>query len=275
MSEKEAMALYQEAALPIELSISRDPAAVLAEAKRAAEALRDIVSKKADPVVFNGERYLEFEDWATCARFFGVTAKVKSTSFVQYGDVVGFEATAEAIIMATGQVISSGDAMCLNDEDKWSTRPKYEYQDQPDGKKKKIKIGDVSVPLFQLRSMAQTRACAKALRIPFSWVVVLAGYKPTPAEELNGGHGNPPPPAETPLDIISDAQRKRFYAKTRTASIPDDVVRARLAEYHYGSSKEIKRIHYDELCAWADNFGKAASAPTPAREKNPDDDLPF
>ena len=34
--------------------------------------------------------------------------------------------------------------------------------------------------------MAQTRACAKALSNLFKWVVVLAGYKPTPAEEMTG-----------------------------------------------------------------------------------------
>jgi hypothetical protein len=34
--------------------------------------------------------------------------------------------------------------------------------------------------------MAQTRACAKALRNVFAWVVVLAGYAPTPAEDMTG-----------------------------------------------------------------------------------------
>jgi hypothetical protein len=32
--------------------------------------------------------------------------------------------------------------------------------------------------------MAQTRACAKVLRTCLAWVVVLAGYEPTPAEEM-------------------------------------------------------------------------------------------
>jgi len=32
--------------------------------------------------------------------------------------------------------------------------------------------------------MAQTRAGAKALRNVLAWVAVLAGYKPTPAEEI-------------------------------------------------------------------------------------------
>jgi hypothetical protein len=35
--------------------------------------------------------------------------------------------------------------------------------------------------------MAQTRACAKALRNVLAWVVVLAGYAPTPAEEMESG----------------------------------------------------------------------------------------
>jgi len=37
-----------------------------------------------------------------------------------------------------------------------------------------------------LASMAQTRAMSKALANKFKWVVVLAGYATTPAEEMNG-----------------------------------------------------------------------------------------
>ena len=51
---------------------------------------------------------------------------------------------------------------------------------------KKVAVGSTPTPLFQLRSMAQTRACGKALSNLFKWVVVLAGYKPTPAEEMIG-----------------------------------------------------------------------------------------
>ena len=35
----------------------------------------------------------------------------------------------------------------------------------------------------------RARACAKALRNVLAWVVVLAGDKPTPAEEMTGGEG--------------------------------------------------------------------------------------
>ncbi len=152
----------------VEMVIVRDPNIVLAEAKKAAKALMTVVSQKKKPVIINGEQYLEFEDWMTVARFYGISVKVVRTGLLDLGGVKGFEATAEAIRNSDGMVISSAEAMCLNDEKNWSMR------------------GNVPVPLFQLRSMAQTRACAKALRNILAWVVVLGGFKPTPAEEMTG-----------------------------------------------------------------------------------------
>ena len=61
-------------------------------------------------------------------------------------------------------------------------RPKKEAAKRP--KKERVRLGDETVPLFQLASMAQTRANAKVLRNVLSWVAVLAGYRPTPAEEM-------------------------------------------------------------------------------------------
>ena len=37
---------------------------------------------------------------------------------------------------------------------------------------------------YALRSMAQTRATSKALRQPLGFVITLAGFDPTPAEEM-------------------------------------------------------------------------------------------
>lgn len=146
-----------------DLTLARDPGLVLQEAQRAAVALKDVIDRKAKPVRFNGETYLEFEDWQTVGRFYGITAKVVETCPVDFGETRGWEARAVALHAATGVEISAADSMCLNDEPNWRNKP-----------------------LFQLRSMAQTRACAKALRNVLSWVVVLAGYRTTPAEELDG-----------------------------------------------------------------------------------------
>jgi hypothetical protein len=178
-----------------DLAVARDPNKVLAEATIAAKALKDVISKKAKPVMFNGEQYLEFEDWQTVAKFYGVTAKITSTEYVEIGGAKGFLARAEALLINNGMVISGAEAMCLNDEDKWTSRTKYEWKNGV-----KTKVGEVPVPMFQLRSMAQTRACAKCLRNILAWVVVLAGYKTTPAEEMDGvfGKTSEPPKPHTP-----------------------------------------------------------------------------
>src|SRR4030043_221428 len=117
--------------------MKRRPQEVLEEAKTAAKALGEVVAGKKKPVIIQGEQYLEFEDWQTVGRFYGITAKIVSTSFIQVGDVQGYEAKAVAVRI-DGQEVSGAEAMCLNDESNWKNRP-----------------------LFMLRSMAQTRACAK------------------------------------------------------------------------------------------------------------------
>lgn len=144
------------------LAMARAPEVVLEEAAKAARALREVIEAKPRKVVLNGKTYLQFEDWQTLGRFYGVTAVGRDTNPVNFGKVQGFESHAEALLVSSNQVISRAEAMCLDDEANWQGKP-----------------------LYQLRSMAQTRACAKALRNVLAWVVVLAGYAPTPAEEMD------------------------------------------------------------------------------------------
>jgi hypothetical protein len=194
-------ALTQYESMGAELTQYRPPETVLAEAKQAADALTRVISLKKNPVKFNGEIYLEFEDWQTCAKFYGVTARVDETKYVDYGGVHGFEAIAVALDR-NGSIISRAESLCLNDEENWGMVPKYEWRDVldeggkkiwvegKDGKKRpkaeRVQVGETAKPLFQLKSMAQTRACSKVLRQVFAWIVVLAGYRPTPAEEMTG-----------------------------------------------------------------------------------------
>ncbi len=177
---------------PHALSIQLQPDVVLAEATRAAKALQQILKTKPNKCIIRGKQYLQFEDWQTLGRFYGVTAKASSTKYVEFGEgydqVRGFEATADALLVTSNQVISSAEAMCLDDEDKWRDSP-----------------------FFQLRSMAQTRACAKALRNVLSWVVVLAGYEPTPGEEMTEVAGV----VEQPR---AKAETKRRKAGTKAAA---------------------------------------------------------
>jgi hypothetical protein len=282
------------------LQIQRAPAQVLAEAQLAAVAIRDVIAKKVKPVVMNGEQYLEYEDWQTVGRFYGITAEIEWTRYCEFAGARGFEARAVAKHALSGRLVSAGESMCLNDEPKWSARPKYEWKDDVDAQGKKIwvehsadeakrtgkkghykgtriQVGEEQVPLAQLRSMAQTRAAAKALRNVLAWVVVLAGYRATPAEELeterdgNGGHRVDVEPhearteAKAPIQppqrksevaqaptsgeaVISEPQAKRFYAIAMTKGWTADELSAWLkTTYGLDSDRDIPRRRYDEI----------------------------
>lgn len=192
------------------IGLVRQPEEVLNDAQRAATALMAIVANKKHKLVFNDEQYLEVDDWQTIGAFHGCTADIEWTRPITIGDAQGWEARA-VLVDRNGRILSHAESMCLDDEDKWSARPKYEWvymlksggtsvddpgpdeiiwEDNPNKpgrkrpKKERVLTGEVSVPQFQIRSMAQTRALAKVHSNVFRWVVQLAGFRGTPAEEL-------------------------------------------------------------------------------------------
>lgn len=217
-----------------QVAISRPPNVVLEEARQAAMSLKQVIAMKPKPFVLNGEQYLEMEDWSLLGRFYGITAKIveDSVRYLELEGAKGYEARAVAFHLPSGKEISAAEAMCLDNEPNWRGKP-----------------------LFQLRSMAQTRACAKVLRNVLSWVVVLAGYKPTPAEEMIEHQARPlpaPPVAKQAgsEEVISEAQGKRLYAIWKSAGKHDEDVKAYLKQkYGYDSTKQIKKSEYDELVA--------------------------
>ncbi len=137
------------------------PKDVIAFGQKSAQILKQIVSCRKDKVMINGKQYLQFQDWQTIAKFYRSTVGVEWTKpLLKDEKVIGYEAKAN-VLNEQGIIISSAESSCARDEKTWAERPD-----------------------FQLRSMAQTRACAKALRNIYSWVVVLAGYEGTPEEEM-------------------------------------------------------------------------------------------
>jgi len=141
-----------------------DPEKEIEFATKASKALLSIFTNNLKkPVMINNEKYLEFEDWQTIARFFNTTVGTEKTEKLTdpSGKFLGYSATS-VVYNNMGNKIGGAEASCLVDEKNWASKPE-----------------------FQLKSMAQTRACSKALRNIFGWVVVLAGFKATPAEELN------------------------------------------------------------------------------------------
>jgi len=140
-----------------------EPQAILDGASVAAAALKGVLDNKAKKVIISGEQYLEYEDWQTVGQFYGYGVTTGDAVPVEIEGVKGAKAVASLLHLRTGLVLGGAEAYCLRDEENWGEKP-----------------------WFQLASMAQTRAASKALRNRLAWVVVLAGYKPTPAEEMVG-----------------------------------------------------------------------------------------
>src|SRR5207244_6347359 len=112
---------------PGDLSLTRAPEEILQQATQAARALQDVIAKKQKPVILNGETYLEFEDWQTVGRFYGVSCKqVNEPEYVTFGEVYGFKTTSCAVL-PDGREVGHATAYCLSDEDKWGSRPKYAW----------------------------------------------------------------------------------------------------------------------------------------------------
>lgn len=145
-----------------ELVLEGDPEKQLEFASKAAKALMKVVESKPKKVMINGKQYLEYGSWQTLGRFFGATAGVEWTKRIERNGIYqGYEA--RAIVIHNGVTISSAEASCLTAERNWASRDE-----------------------FAVKSMAQTRACAKALRNGFGWVAEMAGYASTPLEEMDG-----------------------------------------------------------------------------------------
>lgn len=263
-------------AAPDELRLTRAPDVILKEAQKAAAALKDVLDKKPRKVIMGGEQYLEFEDWQTLGRFYGVTAKeVGEATFVEFGGIKGFRASAVAV-RSDGVEISAATAYCLTDEPRWVSRPKYDKGEH---------VGEEPVPVFQLASMAQTRANAKALRNVLSWVAVLAGYRPTPAEEIDAMpvakvHTAPTPTAGADLRVqrVSvktgrSAQGRPWtrylveFSDGRTASTLDPDMGRLAQEYERDQSACVAGFNksgaYVNLTELARSQGASSTSPAP------------
>ena len=138
------------------VQLSGDPRERLKQGQEAAKVLMSV----AQPVMIQGNQYLTIGDWQTIGSFYGLSAGSDEAEPIVIDNVSGFRAKA-VVRTSDGTVVSSAIGLCMN-EGTWMGREK-----------------------FAQASMAQTRACSKALRMVVGWVARLGGYKDTPAEEMD------------------------------------------------------------------------------------------
>lgn len=139
---------------------SSEPDAVIERATSVANALKSVILKQGLVSTISGKQYPRCEAWTLLGTMLGIFPVCQWTKQVEGG----WEARVEARTR-DGAVVGSAEAQCLRAERNWANRDD-----------------------FALRSMAQTRATAKALRMPLGFVMTLSGFEPTPAEEMVADH---------------------------------------------------------------------------------------
>ena len=196
-----------------------DPAEVIKRAAKVATVLKDILVKQRLTKRIGSNDHVMVEGWGTVGSMVGVFAvKDGEVQEIAWPSVVpprlkkqqedglafGFTASYKAQTLA-GAVVGGGEADCKRTETKWAGKDDH-----------------------ALKSMAQTRAQSKALKAPLSFIVAMAGYEPTPAEEMDtvefGGYDRAYGPAMDNRDVeklaraitflVNDAQTAMFVKNT-------------------------------------------------------------
>jgi hypothetical protein len=161
LDEERAIVVRQ----PDRLAQAPTPEDTLSLATRMATALKDVVEKQKLFAVIQGRKYPQVEAWMTIARMDNVVAREARPPIRR--DDGSYEAFVELIRLSDGMVVGAGSALCGTADDRpWATR------------------GEPA-----RRSMAVTRATSRAFRQQYSWIMALAGYEPTPAEEMPRDEG--------------------------------------------------------------------------------------
>jgi hypothetical protein len=135
------------------------PEAILEKASHQASLLRDVVEKCKLVSTISGRKYVKVEGWCTLAKFQNARPKIEAVESREDGSYLAWA----SIVDGNGDVICRAAAECGRDEPTWMSRP-----------------------AFARSSMAQTRATGKACRIAYAWIMAMAGYETTPAEEMDG-----------------------------------------------------------------------------------------
>jgi hypothetical protein len=237
------------------LMLNRKPEHLVEEAMIAGRALKSAVEANRWSIHLGGTNpHLRIEGAQFLGMMFGVTARVLSGSThpIELGQAHGWQAEAETVHGATQTVWTRASAQCLSDEENWSLRQKYEGRG--DQRRKATDANGnlimVPTPSFQLRSMAETRACSKAFRLLFGWIYTLHGFAATGAEEMEeDGRMRQPKEKTTAGNRITEAQGKRLWAIAREHGKSQSEVESIITHFGFDSTAAITRDKYDAIIA--------------------------
>ncbi len=139
------------------------PTGIIEKAKVIAEIVSKLIEEKKLYHQIQGRKYVKCEGWTTMGALFDLYPTITELKKEKNDREIIYTATCE-IRRTNGQTLTRAISSCSN-----------------------MERGKRNMMEFQIASMAQTRAVSKAFRIALSWVMALAGYESTPAEEMKGG----------------------------------------------------------------------------------------
>ena len=233
-----------------------DPEAFIGKAAAIAAVLAKVLKHRNLTLEIQGREHVRVEGWQLLARMLGITPVCVWTRPLKSedGKVLGWEGRVEARD-PNGMTVGAAEASCDRQERTWSNRDEH-----------------------ALRSMAQTRATAKALRQATGAIMALTGFEGTPVEEmpeLNEGHTpiRPPvskssrpegkpvpeqpqeasaPKAVTPAPAtISTPQVRRLWALGMAGKKSSEQIRKALEAHGWTKPEEITRGKaYSDICTW-------------------------
>lgn len=173
------------------------PQEQIIQATEIANVLSSVIEKQGLFSNIGGKKYIKAEGWQTLGTFLGVVPREKSV--VRHDDG-SYEAYVEIVKFRDGTIVGGGSALCSRKEKRWAGADEY-----------------------AVRSMAITRATGKAFRVGFSWIVTLAGYSPTPEEEIPVPTVTEEPPKKEVRVYSGDAtQRQALVGALKKHNISED-----------------------------------------------------
>jgi hypothetical protein len=137
-----------------------NPKQMIDIAAQMATTLADVIKRQNLAIKIGQQYYVKVDGWAVLCSMMGCLPTEKSVVETSPGI---WEAVVELLNIKNGQVVARGSAICSFKEKRWSNADDYAR-----------------------RSMAITRATGKACRLGLGWIMHMAGYESTPAEEVDG-----------------------------------------------------------------------------------------
>lgn len=200
------------------------PEAIIENATQAANVLKNVIEKQCLYNIIQGKKHVRVDAWVALGKLMGVSPKEVSVKELPDGS---FEAYVEIVRDADGHVIGGASSLCGMDETRWRKAEKYAR-----------------------RSMSVTRATGKAFRLAFSWVMVMAGYEATPAEEMphEEKQGYPAQGSNPFLDRAEVAIENELYNKAPySGTVQQKRALAKICREHGVTEREDMAL-IGELC---------------------------